>query len=319
MRVACALCALVLSCAAAAQSYPARQVRIIVTNAPGVANDTIARGIAQFLGPKTGQAFIIDNRVGAEGIIGMEACANAPPDGYTYCVSAQGSIIVNPIIRAPLPYDAVKGFTPVVHLGFSDSALTVPASFPAKTFNELLETAKQKPDAVSWGVFSLTSSGNFYAEWLKRNRGIPFYVVPYKTPPQLLQALLTGEVHVGVYTPAVGLATQVAAGKLRVLAVTSEERDPAFPDAPTFHELGIRLPVRTWFGLMAPAGTPRDIVQWMNAETHRFAQDAAYRAKFMAPNGVVFVANTPEQFASFIDSTRMAFAELLKTVPVKPQ
>jgi tripartite-type tricarboxylate transporter receptor subunit TctC len=311
--------ALALSGPAHAQAYPAKTIRIIVTNAPGVATDTIARGLSQFISPKTGQPIVIDNRVGAEGIIGMEACANAAPDGYTYCVSAQGSIIINPIIRAPLPYDAIKGFAPVVHLGFADSALAVPASFPARSFQELLDAAKQKPESVTWGVFSLTSSGNFYAEWLKRNRGIPFYVVPYKTPPQLLQALLSGEVHVGVYTPAVGLANQVAAGKLRILAITSEERDPAFPDVPTFQELGVRLPVRTWFGLMAPAGTPRDIVAWFNAETHKFAQDAAFRAKFMSPNGIAFVPNTPEQFAAFIETTRTAFAELLKVVPVKPR
>jgi tripartite-type tricarboxylate transporter receptor subunit TctC len=302
-----------------AQQYPVKPVRIIVTNAPGVANDTIGRGISQFLGPKTGQPFIIDNRVGGEGVIGMEACANAAPDGHTYCISAQGAIILNGLIRSKLPYDPLKAFAPVAHLGYSDSGLTVPASFPARSFRELVEIAKKKPESVTWGVFSFTSTGNFYAEWLKRQHGVPFYVVPFKTPPQLLQALLNGEVQVGVYTPLSGLAPMVAAGKVRVLAATSDERDPAWPDVPTFQELGVKLPLRTWFGLLTQAAVPRDIVRWMNAEYNALAVNPEFRAKFLAPNGIAFVANTPEQFAATIESTRAGFVELLKIVPVKPQ
>lgn len=300
-------------------SYPAKPVRIIVTNAPGVANDTIGRGIAQFLGPKTGQPFIIDNRVGGEGVIGMEACANAAPDGSTYCISAQGAIILNALIRPKLPYDPLRAFAPVAHLGFSDSGLAVPASLSARSFNELLELARQKPDSVTWGVFSFTSTGNFYAEWLKRSRNVPFYVVPYKTPPQLLQALLNNEVQAGVYTPLVGLAPMVAAGKLRVLASTGDERDPVLPEVPTFAELGVKLPLRTWFGLLTQAAVPRDIVRWMNAEVNALAANPEFRAKFLAPNGIVFMPNTPEQFAEKIEVTRAGFAELLKIVPVKPQ
>lgn len=302
-----------------AQSYPVKLVRIIVTNAPGVANDTIGRGIAQFLGPKTGQPFVIDNRVGGEGVIGMTGCANAAPDGYTFCISAQGAIVLNALLRPKLPYDPLRAFAPVAHLGYSDSGLAVPTSFPARTFNDLLALARQKPDSVTWGMFSFTSTGNFYAEWLKRVRGVPFFIVPYKTPPQLLQALLHSEVQVGVYTPLVGLAPLVAAGKLRVLASTSDERDAVMPDVPTFSELGVNLPLRTWFGLLAPAATPRDIVRWMNAEYNALAANPEFRGKFLAPNGIAFVPNTPEQFAEKIEATRAGFIELLKVVPVKPE
>jgi tripartite-type tricarboxylate transporter receptor subunit TctC len=142
-------------------------------------------------------------------------------------------------------------------------------------------------------------------------------VVPYKTPPQMLLALMNGEVQVGVYTPLVGVAPMVAAGKLRLLAVTSEERDPAWPDVPTFAEIGVNLPLRTWFAILAPAGTPKESIGWMNAQYNALAAGTEFRKEVLLPNGISFVRNTPEQLSAWIRDSRSGFVELLKVVPVK--
>jgi tripartite-type tricarboxylate transporter receptor subunit TctC len=317
-RVAACLFLGVLSFSSFAQAYPSKPVRIIIGNAPGPANDLIARGISQVLGPRTGQAFIVENRPGADGAIGMEICAKAAPDGHTLCMAAQGALVLNQLLKIKIPYDPFRDFAPVVLLGYFDSGLVATASIPARSFQELIDLSKARPDSVSWAIFGFNSSGNMYAEWLKKSRGAPFFVVPYKTPPQMLQALLTGEVHVGVY--ALGaLGQQIASGKLKVLAVTSEARYPSLPEVPTFSELGIKLPLRPWYGVVATAGTPRDVVRWLNAEVTRLATDAEFRSRFFTENGVTFSPNTPEEFGALMKNTHDEFAQLMRYIGIKPE
>jgi tripartite-type tricarboxylate transporter receptor subunit TctC len=142
-------------------------------------------------------------------------------------------------------------------------------------------------------------------------------VVPYKAPPQMLQALVTGEVNAGV-TSLGSIEKQLAGGKLRMLAVTTEERHPAFPNIPTFGEIGIKLPLRPWFGIVGPSGIPRDIVAWMNTEVGRLAVEPEFRSRLLDANGILFQPNTADEFAAFLKRNREQFAELLKIVPVKP-
>ncbi|MSQ51150.1 MAG: tripartite tricarboxylate transporter substrate binding protein [Betaproteobacteria bacterium] len=315
-----ALCAalMVWVSGAMAQAFPSKPVRIIIANAPGIANDAIARGMSQFLGPKTGQPFIVENRVGADGAIGMEACAKSAPDGHTICIAAQGAIVVNALLKLKLPNDSARDFVPVVHVGYFDSGLVVSAAVPVKNFQELQELAKAKPNSVSWGIFGFNSSGYMYSEWLRKSRAVPFYVVPYKAPPQMIQALIAGEVQAGV-TSIGSVATQISSGKLRVLAVTSDERQTALPDVPTFAELGIKLPLRTWYGMLAPTGTPRAAIQWLNTEFSRLATDPEFKSKFLESNGVAFVPNTPEQFAAMIRANREGFIDLVNFLGLKPE
>jgi tripartite-type tricarboxylate transporter receptor subunit TctC len=303
---------------AAAQVFPAKPLRIIIPNPPGVPNDTIARGISQTLGPRIGQPIVVENRPGADQAIGMEACARAAPDGYTLCFTAQGAIVVNAFVRRNLPYDLTKDFIPVIHMGYFDSGLVVHPSVPAKSFRELAETARTRPNTLSWGVFSFTSSGNFYAEWLRKLRDLHFLVVPYKAPTQMVQALVSGEVQSGVSS--LGTVSKlVAGGKLRMLALTSDERHPAFPDVPTFREVGIDLPIRTWIGIVGPAGIPPEVVRWLNAEIGRVSVDPDFRERMFDAQGILFTPNTPEQFAALIRKNREAFAELFKVLPIKPE
>jgi tripartite-type tricarboxylate transporter receptor subunit TctC len=300
------------------QSFPSKPVRIIIPNPPGVPNDIMARGLSQYLTPRIGQPLVVENRPGGEGVIGMEACARSSPDGHSMCFAAQGAIVASAFLRSNLPYDPVRDFAPIIHMGYFDSGLVVHPSVTARSFNELVESAKAKPDAVSWGVFSFHSSGNFYAEWLRKMRDVHFLVVPYKAPTQMLQALLTGEVQSGVSSLGT-IAKHVQSGKLRLLAVTTDERHPGFPNVPTFAEIGLNLPVRSWAGIVGPAGMPRDVVQWLNTEFGKVAASPEFRDRILAPQGVMFSANTADEFAAYLRRNRDGFAQLLKIVPIKPE
>jgi tripartite-type tricarboxylate transporter receptor subunit TctC len=319
LRIAIALLTSSLACAnALAQAYPAKPVRLVVANPPGIASDTMARGMSQFLGQKTGQSYVVDNRVGADGAIGMEYCAKAPPDGYTLCIGSNSTLVFNSYTHAKLPYDPARDFVPIIHLGYFDSGLLVNASFPAKSVPELIELAKTKPNAVSWGIFGFGSTGAMYAQWLRKSRGVEFLVVPYKAPTQMQQAIAVGEVQAGVQSLS-SVAGLVNAGKIRVLAVSSEQRHPAHPSVPTLAEAGIKLPLRGWFGMVAPVGTPPELLRWWNTEVTRLSADPQYQGKFMAPGDIAFTPNSPEEFGALMKSQREAFAELAKFLGIKPE
>lgn len=299
------------------QSYPSKPIRIIVPSAPGVGTDLLARGAAQFLGNKMGQAVVVENRIGADGAIGMEACAKAAPDGYTLCSAASNVLSFNIVLKPDLPYNA-KSFTTVIHMGYFDSALMVNAAVPARSLSELLDYSRTAAGPLNWATFDSVGTGFLYMRWLQQNRGAALLHVPYKAPPQMLQAVIAGEANTGIY--AIGqLQAQLKAGKVRVLAVTSEERHPLALDVPTFAELGIKLPLRSWYGTVVPAGTPREIVTRLNVELNAALSDAEWRAKFVASAGIVPSGGSAEQFAAFLDRDREAFAGLIKSLGVKTQ
>src|SRR4051812_26446974 len=214
--VAAALAAAFFSSAHGQQAFPSRPVRIIVAAAPGVPSDTLARGSVEPLSKALGQPVIVENRVGADGIIGTEACAKAAPDGYSMCGTASNVMIWNMVLRKNLPYDTVRDFAPVIHAGFFDSALIVHPEVPARSVKELVELARSQPNKINWGHFGLNSTGYMYEEYVKKSRQAPFYVVPYKTQPQMLQAILVNESNVGVYGLA-NIESHLKAGKLRAL------------------------------------------------------------------------------------------------------
>jgi tripartite-type tricarboxylate transporter receptor subunit TctC len=299
-----------------AQSFPSKPFKVIVPSAPGVGTDILARGIGQFLGPRLGQPFVAENRVGADGAIGMEACARSAADGYTLCSGASNTLAFNPVLKLNLPYTP-NDFAAVIHSGFFDSGLAVNARVNAASLKEFLDLAAAKPDAVSWGTFDVVGSGYLYMEWLKRFRNARLYHVPYKAPPQLLQALVIAEVDAGIYAVA-QMQSQIRSGKLRLLAVTSEKRHPLFPEAPTFLELGINLPLRNWYGFVAPAGTPREIVARLNEEINKAIADPEWREKFLTAYGIEPVGGSAERFDAFMKKNRQDFAELVKSLGVKP-
>lgn len=302
-----------------AQSYPIKPVRIIEPHPAGSVIDTPTRGVAQSLSQALGQPFVVENRVGAEGMIGAEACARAAPDGYSLCATDSLVILVNPVVRAKLPYDPQRDFTPVVLFGFLTSVVVVHPSVPAKTMADLLNHAKSKPGTVTWGSWGLTSLAHLYIEWLKNAKGIAFLNVPYKSALQSTQAVLAGEIQVSLF--GVGAAQPLLkAGKLKALAVNGDVRSSIAPDLPSFKEVGIDVFIRAWFGMFAPAGTPREIVERLNAVAAKTLADPEFRAKFLTSQGVEFfppAGGTAEQFGAFLKAERGMAEKVVKMAGVK--
>ena len=302
----------------AQQAFPSKPLRIIIAAAPGVPSDTMARGMVEPLSKIMGQPVIVENRVGADGIIGTEACAKAAPDGYSICGTASNVMIWNMVLRKNLPYDTLKDFAPVMHAGFFDSALVVHPSVPANSFRQLVELAKAKPNSVNWAHFGVNSTGYMYEEYIKRNQSAPFYVVPYKTQPQVLQALLVNESNVAVYGLA-NLESHLKGGRLKALAVTSSKRVDFLPSVPTFDEEGIKLPLRTWFGYHYPAATPREIVLRMNGDLRKVMDLPSFKTQIIERIGLNPNPGTPEDFDAYIRAQLKGVADLVNYIGLKPE
>lgn len=299
-----------------AQPYPSTTLRFIVSGAPGVLSDTLPRGLVEPLRISLGRPVVVENRVGADGLIAADACARAAPDGHAICVSGGTMMTLNPVMRAKLPYDALRDFAGIVHSGFFDSLLLVPASLPVTSVAQLADLARAKPEALVWGHFGHTTSGYLYAEWMKKGRGAPFYAVPYKTQPQAMQALLAGESQAGVFSWTSALS-HLKAGKLKALAVTADKRLGFLPGVATFEEEGIKLPLRPWFGYHVPIATPRPIVQRLNAELRKAMAEPAYR-DIMSKLGVVPNEGTPEDLDIFVREQIRLTAEMFNFIGMKP-
>lgn len=318
LRIAAAAAAAAFFAGAHAQTWPGKPIRIVVAAAPSVPSDTLARGLVEPLGKLLRQPIIVENRVGADGIIGTEACARAAPDGYTLCGTASNVMIWNKALRKDLPYDPVKDFAPVVMAGFFDSALIVHPSVNARSVSELVELAKANPNKINWAHFGVNSTGYMYEEYIKRSRHAPFYVVPYKTQPQVLQALLINESNVAVYGLA-NIASHLKSGRLRALAVTSARRIDYLPEVPTFDEEGIKLPLRTWFGYHYPVGTPREIVLRMNTELRTVLESASFRSTIEDRIGLNPNPGSPEDFDTYIRDQLKAVTELVSYLGIAPE
>ena len=301
-----------------AQPYPNRPLRLIVPNGAGGSTDLVARTIASKLAEALGQQIVVDNRGGSGGIIGTETVAKSAPDGHTLCFMSSSILIVTPATQGTLPYNPLSDFAPVMFLGYFDSFLIAHPSVAANNLNELVAQAKADANKLNWGHFGLATVGNFYQEYIRKFRGAPFFSIPYKTNPQLLQALQTGEAQVGVF----GVATVVSpirAGKLKALAVTADKRVVDFPNVPTFEEEGIKLPfLRGWYGYNMAAATPRPIVMRWNAELRRAMAEPFY-AELLAKQRIEVRPGAPEELDALLKTQLKQFAELVKYIDFKPQ
>ncbi len=314
--------AVVLALAAAgvshAQSWPTKPLRFIVPEAPAVPQDTITRAAIEPLSRALGQPVVVENRVGADGIIGNEQCARAAADGYTVCATASKDIIWNPVLRTRLPYDVLTDFTPILHTGFFDSVLVVNPSAPVTRVGQLLDYSKSNPGKVNWGHFGVNSTGYMYMEWMNRNRGTSFYPVPYKTPPQNTQGLIAGETSVAV-TSMANSSAFIKSGKLRPIAVGGSRRVDWLPDVPTFDEEGIKLPLRTWFGYHYQASVPKELVGRMNGELRKVLDTPAFRGTILERAYVTPNFGAPEAFDAFIREQTQQVRELVANIGIKPQ
>ena len=297
------------------QAYPSRQVRIIQPLGVGSPGDLISRAIAQSLSQTLGQAFVVENKVGANGIIGMEACAKAPPDGYTLCIPSFSQVTMNPVLYAKLPYEPLKDLAPVINIGVINSAVVVNASVPVNNLRELMELGKAKPGQLNWGSWGLGSFPHLYATVLQNASGASFTHVPYKSIDQVVTSLLAGDVQVTLNTPGL-MQPFVKAGKVKVLAIVGKRRSPLL-DAPTLKEAGFDPPILSWVGMTAPAGTPKDIILKINTEVGKLLADPKFVERVLTPVSVDPTGGTPEEFGEFMRIDRDNAAKVARMANLK--
>ncbi len=320
---AIALLALSTTAALAQQPYPSKPVRVLLGVAAGGPQDIIARGSAQILGQALGQPFVVENRPGADSIIAGEACAKAAPDGTTICTNDNWAMALNPLTRLKLPYDPMKDLAPVIHYGTLTVAVLARPGLAQNSMKEVFDHLKANPGKISWGSYGVSSATNLYMEYFKRAKGIEFLNVPYKSASLTFPAMLAGEIDMAYL--AIGLAAQsVKAGKAKALAVVGPSaRSPILPDVPTWSEAGMELNIATWFGLFAPTGTPRDVIQRLNAELKKGMFDnAEARQKFLTGVGMAVeppAGGTPEALGALVVAEHDKLSKLVKLIGIKPE
>ncbi len=304
---------------AAAQGFPNRAVKIVVPYPPGGIGDTVTRALAQGLSEQLGQAFVIDNKPGASQMIGAELVAKAPPDGHTLFLGSVTSLAINVNSQKRMNYDPLRDFAPVSMAFFSPLYLVVNPAVPATSVRELIALARAQPGKLTFASIGQGGSIHLAGELFRSMAGLDMTHVPYKGSAPALTDVMGGQVSL-MFDAGVSALPQVRAGKLRGLAVTSAKRSSSAPDLPTVAEAG-NLPgyeATIWFGLVAPAGTPRDIVGRLSQEFARVARQPALRERF-APQGVELASTTPEEFADIIRAEIPKWGKVLKDANVAPE
>jgi tripartite-type tricarboxylate transporter receptor subunit TctC len=301
---------------AQAQTYPNRPIKIVVPYPAGGAVDIVARTIGQALSEQLKQPVIIDNRPGASANIGMDAVAKAPADGYTLLMASNG-LTTNMALFPDLSFDGRRDFAPIARIGYAPLVIVVPASSPAKSLKDLIAMAKAKPGDLTYGSAGNGSSGHLAGELLKSSAGIDVLHVPYKGGAPAVTDLLGERLSFMPINP-LEVNAHVQSGRLRVLAVGSDKRVPLLPDTPTVSEAGIPgFEATVWWGLVAPAKLPADIVAKLNAETNKALNDPAI-AKKLSDMGVVTTPGSPDDFARFIAKQTELWSALIKKSGIRP-
>ena len=302
--------------AAYAQTYPTKNLRLVISYPPGGVSDLLARTLAQKLQVGLGQSVIVDNRPGGNFVIASEVVAKAPPDGYTLYMVVDSAFTLNPLTIEKLPYNVERDFAPISLVALQTLFMVANPKAPGKNFNDLLQYAKANPGKVTFGTSGFVNQ--MVGEQLKVATGVNILHVPFKGSPPMLQALLAGDIHFSIttFTP---YATLVKEGKLRGLAVTGEERAPLSPDTPTLAELGHKeLTYRQWFGFYAPAGVPKPVMDRLLAETSKALNDPDLRQRFIQA-GVDPAPTTPAQMAAIVRNDLNKWAKVIKVAGIKLQ
>ena len=282
---------------------------------PGGQTDLVSRFLAERLSSALGQQVIVENRAGAQGIVGLEAVKNAAPDGYTFVYANVSNISINPHVYPKLPYDGLKDFAPVTQLGLSVLGMVVPATLNVKTLPEFIAYAKANPGKVSFASFGSGSTSHIYGEMLKAAAGLDMVHVPYKGAGPAVQDVIAGHAHMAIQDFA-AIGPHVRSGRLVALAVTGPQRWPAVPELRTFVEQGYPLDIAGWNGIMAPAGTPRAIVERMSAEINKVIQSATGREQ-MLNMGLLATGTTPDELAAVIRSDTPRWGEVIRKANIQ--
>ena len=312
-----AVCAALTVTHSLAADYPDRPIRLIVPSAPGGGPDIYARLIGNEIGKQMGQQVVVDNRPGANGIIGFEVLARAAPDGYTLGFMTN-PFITNPSIYLKLPYDSARDFQPVIFQGSSTFLLTVTPSLPIHSVKDLIEHARANPGTLSYGMLVKGGPQHLAVELLKIQTGTNIVPVGYKGVQQAIIDVVGGQIHI-VCDNILSILPHVRSGKLRGLGVTSLKRSPAVPELPSIAEAGIPgYEMTPLDGYLVPAQVPREIVMRLNSEINKALQLPTVTERFAA-NGGTIGGGTPEQYAEHIRSQTAKWANVIKAAGIKPE
>ena len=300
-----------------AQTYPARPVRIIAASAPGGTSDILARMLAQKLTEAFKQQVVVDNRAGASGILGTDAVAKAPPDGHTLLL-IQPSLTINPSMFAKLPYDTVNDLAPVINVVDVAQCVSVHPSVPAKNVKELIALAKAKPGTLVSGTPGAGTHPHLTAELFQQMAGIKIQQVVYKGVTPALIAVMSGEVAIA-FSAVSSVLPYIKSGKLRALGVTTAKPLASLPGVPTLSSSALPgFESTQWFGILAPAGTPRAVIDLLHQTISRISSSPDIKER-MSGMGMTPINSTPEQFAALIKTELQTWAKVIKTAGIKPQ
>jgi tripartite-type tricarboxylate transporter receptor subunit TctC len=300
-----------------AGAYPSKPIRIIVPAGAGGITDLLARIVGQKLAENVGQQVLIDNRVGASGIVGSEIVAKAPPDGYLLLMVFP-SHPANPSLFAKMPYDTVNDFAPITMVSGVQLVLTVTQSLPAKSVKELIVLAKSNPGVLNYGTTGKGSLGHLAAELFRSMSGAQITHVPYKGAPQVITALISGEIGM-FFDPPITAVPQVKAGKTRALGVSTTKRLAVLPDVPTVAEAGVPgFEVLGWNGILAPAATPKPIIDKLHAEIIKVLRSPDIVERF-TQNGAQIIANTPTEFSAIVKADVAKWAKVIQSAGIRPE
>jgi tripartite-type tricarboxylate transporter receptor subunit TctC len=319
MRTAIAGILLALGIAPAlGQTYPNKPIRILIAQAPGSATDVISRVVGNRLSEALGQPIIVEARPGAGGAVGTEAAAKSAPDGYTLFMANNSTHGSNPAVYPKLPYDAVNDFAPISFVASVPYVLVVEPSLPVNSVQELIALAKSRPGKINYASAGNGSTHQFCAELLKSTAGIDVVHIPYKGSPPGIAAVLAGEVSL-MFANLTDVGSQIKSGRVKPLAVTTLKRAELLPNVPTMVEAGVPdFEITSWFGLLAPAGTPAPLVGRLNAEMVKvLARDDVKST--LGAQGLDVRSSSPEQFAAHIKSEIARFTKIARTAGIKAE
>lgn len=297
-----------------AQQYPSKPIRMVVGFVAGGPTDALARIVAQRLGGALGQQVLVENRGGADGVIGADAVAKSAPDGYTLFFATAGHSI-NASLYKSVPYRTVEDFEPITRIGESPNIIAVTPNLPVKDLRELVALAKAKPGDLNYGATS--SPTHLATELLASSAGIKLTRIPYKGAAPAMTALMAGDVQMvlsGIGT----MLPQHKAGRIKAIAVTGAQRSPLAPEIPTVVESGFNYVATTWYGLLAPAGTPRPVIDKLNKDARALLADPGMQAQ-LAPQGIVLTPSTPEEFGAFLRADVATWAKVVQATGARAE
>jgi tripartite-type tricarboxylate transporter receptor subunit TctC len=302
-----------------ANDFPTRSVRVIVPYPPGGPTDVMARALGEGFRERTGQPFVIENRPGGNTAIGAASCKNSPPDGYTICVLPMTAVSLNPHLYGNLSYDPTKDLEPITNIEFSRQVLLMNASVPASSLAEMVQYSKDNPTKLNFASFGVGSESHLIVEWIMKVTGARLTHIPYSGAAPGMLAFERGDVHLFFLVASPAILEKISSGKAKGLLVPGTRRNPSLPDVPTYSEAGLPvLELRNWFGMFAPAGTPKDIVEKLGREIVAVIRSDTYQQRYVRVTNADPVGDSPAEFKAFLEKDRIRAGDLVKFSGIKP-